>query len=160
VARPDPEVVAMLTSGLTASIALDKVTLHKHLKFYFLFRCTLCHHICHYNFIFNSLQVFSINSLDSLDPLFRTTFSFTWQYCSHVELLGWTNGIWKSSSCNCSCWRDRSICSPGLLLTIDILFYDITLLFLLLNQIHKTFVVCAIVYTCSHARETDSDLVH
>lgn len=28
VARPDPEVVAMLTSGLTASIALEKVTLH------------------------------------------------------------------------------------------------------------------------------------
>ncbi len=29
-ARPDPEVVAMLTSGLTASIALEKVTLHTH----------------------------------------------------------------------------------------------------------------------------------
>lgn len=35
VARPDPEVVAMLTSGLTASISLEKVVgTHQTISFY------------------------------------------------------------------------------------------------------------------------------
>ena len=35
VSRPDPEVVAMLTSGLTASIALEKVVVRSHFCFPF-----------------------------------------------------------------------------------------------------------------------------
>lgn len=36
VARPDPEVVAMLTSGLTASISLEKVVTLETISFYVL----------------------------------------------------------------------------------------------------------------------------
>lgn len=127
VARPDPEVVAMLTSGLTASIALEKVILHVHMN-------KFCHLVCLVVYFLIIVLHSSLNKMMILQPSMHYTLFYSLCYliifCEFLvqtlhlspltiflfmEFLGWTNGIWKSSFGYCCRWRNRTICSPGLL---------------------------------------------